>query len=198
MVWASRWSVALRAFYRQILSLTYSFFSLKLPPPACPGLVYFSEKISKQIFTSQDDVRSIVKPRHPGPPCIHRRPPGKEPLLGDFFLIQNILWLYGIMWHWSGWIVVDLFCFFMNFGCMFRLKKDFWTNLEAKMCSKPSKIDQDLDITPLKTNVCFLKIDGWFIWFISTCSFRMVPLKEEIGSFWRSYPNHSLRHLFEL
>ena len=26
MVWASRWSVALRAFYRQILSLTYSFF----------------------------------------------------------------------------------------------------------------------------------------------------------------------------
>ena len=37
MVWASRWSVALRAFYRQILSLTYSFFSLKLPPPACPG-----------------------------------------------------------------------------------------------------------------------------------------------------------------
>ena len=25
MVWASRWSVALRAFYRQILSLTYSF-----------------------------------------------------------------------------------------------------------------------------------------------------------------------------
>ena len=37
MVGASRWSVALRAFYRQILSLTYSFFSLKLPPPACPG-----------------------------------------------------------------------------------------------------------------------------------------------------------------
>ena len=37
MVWASRWSVALRAFYRQILSLTYSFLSLKLPPPACPG-----------------------------------------------------------------------------------------------------------------------------------------------------------------
>ena len=32
MVWASRWSVALRAFYRQILSLTYRFFSLKLPP----------------------------------------------------------------------------------------------------------------------------------------------------------------------
>ena len=37
MVWASRWSVALRAFYRQILSLTYSFLSLKLLPPACPG-----------------------------------------------------------------------------------------------------------------------------------------------------------------
>ena len=37
MVWASRWSVALRAFYSQILSLTYSFFSLELPPPACPG-----------------------------------------------------------------------------------------------------------------------------------------------------------------
>ena len=28
MVWASRWSVALRAFYGQILSLTYSFFPL--------------------------------------------------------------------------------------------------------------------------------------------------------------------------
>ena len=40
MVWASRWSVALRAFYRQILSLTYSFFSLKLPPPACPGTTH--------------------------------------------------------------------------------------------------------------------------------------------------------------
>ena len=39
MVWASRWSVALRTFYRQILSLTYSFFSLKLPPPACPALL---------------------------------------------------------------------------------------------------------------------------------------------------------------
>ena len=38
MVWASRWSVALRTFYRQILSLLYSsFFLLKLPPPARPG-----------------------------------------------------------------------------------------------------------------------------------------------------------------
>ena len=41
MVWASRWSVALRTFYRQILSLTYSFFSWKLPPPACPALLVF-------------------------------------------------------------------------------------------------------------------------------------------------------------
>ena len=38
MVWASRWSVALRTFYRQILSLLYIvFFLLKLPPPARPG-----------------------------------------------------------------------------------------------------------------------------------------------------------------
>ena len=38
LVWASRWSVALRTFYRQILSLLYSSFSLlKLPPPARPG-----------------------------------------------------------------------------------------------------------------------------------------------------------------
>ena len=38
MVCASRWSVALRTFYRQILSLLYSsFFLLKLPPPARPG-----------------------------------------------------------------------------------------------------------------------------------------------------------------
>ena len=35
-VWASQWLVTLCTFYRQILSLTYSFFSLKLPPPhAC-------------------------------------------------------------------------------------------------------------------------------------------------------------------
>ena len=38
-VWASQWLVALCTFYRQILSLTYSFFSLKLPPPACPALL---------------------------------------------------------------------------------------------------------------------------------------------------------------
>ena len=39
MVWVSRWSVALRAFYRQILSLLYIyifFFLLKLPPPGSP------------------------------------------------------------------------------------------------------------------------------------------------------------------
>ena len=41
MVWASRRSVALRTFYRQILSLLYSsFFLLKLPPPARPGTTY--------------------------------------------------------------------------------------------------------------------------------------------------------------
>ena len=40
MVWASRWSVALRAFYRQILSLLYRFFPLlKLPPPARAGTI---------------------------------------------------------------------------------------------------------------------------------------------------------------
>ena len=38
-VWASPWLVTLCTFYRQILSLTYSFFSLKLPPPACPALL---------------------------------------------------------------------------------------------------------------------------------------------------------------
>ena len=38
-VWASQWLVTLCTFYRQILSLTYSFFSLKLPPPACPALL---------------------------------------------------------------------------------------------------------------------------------------------------------------
>ena len=49
MVWASRWSVALRTFYRQILSLAYSFFLLKLPPPACPALlVNLYRDISKE------------------------------------------------------------------------------------------------------------------------------------------------------
>ena len=37
MVWASRWSVALRTFYRQFVSLVYNSFLLKLPPPARPG-----------------------------------------------------------------------------------------------------------------------------------------------------------------
>ena len=38
MIWASRWSLALRTFYRQILSVLYSSFPFwKLPPPACPG-----------------------------------------------------------------------------------------------------------------------------------------------------------------
>ena len=38
-VWASQWLVTLCTFYRQILSLAYSFFLLKLPPPACPALL---------------------------------------------------------------------------------------------------------------------------------------------------------------
>ena len=38
-VWASQSLVTLCAFYRQILSLTYSFSSWKLPPPACPALL---------------------------------------------------------------------------------------------------------------------------------------------------------------
>ena len=38
-VWASQWLVTLCTFYRQILSLTYSFISLKLPPPACPAVL---------------------------------------------------------------------------------------------------------------------------------------------------------------
>ena len=40
-VWASQWLVTLCTFYRQILSLTYSFCFLKLPPPACPALLVF-------------------------------------------------------------------------------------------------------------------------------------------------------------
>ena len=38
-VWASQSLVTLCTFYRQILSLTYSFSSWKLPPPACPALL---------------------------------------------------------------------------------------------------------------------------------------------------------------
>ena len=37
MVWASRLSVALRAFYRQILSLLYSSFSSETSAPGSPG-----------------------------------------------------------------------------------------------------------------------------------------------------------------
>ena len=40
-VWASQWLVTLCTFYRQILSLAYSFFLLKLPPPACPALLVY-------------------------------------------------------------------------------------------------------------------------------------------------------------
>ena len=38
MIWALRWSVALRTFYRQILSLLYSSFPFgNIRPRACPG-----------------------------------------------------------------------------------------------------------------------------------------------------------------
>ena len=60
MVWASRWSVALRAFYRQILSLTYSFFSLKLPPPACPGTTGITVRIT--ITRMKDGIASVTLP----------------------------------------------------------------------------------------------------------------------------------------
>ena len=43
-VWTSQWSVILRTFYRQILSLLYSFFFLKLPPPARPGTTCIGKK----------------------------------------------------------------------------------------------------------------------------------------------------------
>ena len=41
MVWASRWSVALRAFYRQILSLTYSFFLWNFRPRLVRALLVY-------------------------------------------------------------------------------------------------------------------------------------------------------------
>ena len=50
MVWASRWSVALRTFYRQILSLLYIFFLLKLPPPARPGTTCNYHIFGKKCF----------------------------------------------------------------------------------------------------------------------------------------------------
>jgi len=52
MVWAWRWSVALHAFYRQILSLLYTFFLLKLPPPARPGTT--CNYIYQQFYISLD------------------------------------------------------------------------------------------------------------------------------------------------
>ena len=62
MVWASRWSVALRAFYRQILSLTYSFFSLKLPPPACPALLVYIKRKSYKCIASKKHTFLFVSP----------------------------------------------------------------------------------------------------------------------------------------
>ena len=59
MVWASRWSVALRAFYRQILSLTYSFFSLKLPPPACPGTTGTATSYFPSFFGKRRNISPI-------------------------------------------------------------------------------------------------------------------------------------------
>ena len=41
MVWASRWSVALRAFYRQILSLTYRFFLWNFRPRLVRALLVY-------------------------------------------------------------------------------------------------------------------------------------------------------------
>ena len=47
-VWASQWLVTLCTFYRQILSLTYGFCFLKLPPPACPALLVYVISSSTQ------------------------------------------------------------------------------------------------------------------------------------------------------
>ena len=70
MVWASRWSVALRAFYRQILSLTYSFFLWNFRPRLVRALlvcwymavaqrvqyqVYHPKGFRKQIGSAEQD-----------------------------------------------------------------------------------------------------------------------------------------------
>ncbi len=52
-VWALHWFVSLRTFYRQILSLLYSSFPSKLPPPARPGTTckYHIFSIISSFFT---------------------------------------------------------------------------------------------------------------------------------------------------
>ena len=50
-VWASQWLVTLCTFHRQILSLAYSLFSLKLLPPVCPALfVYVYDAMLVYVF----------------------------------------------------------------------------------------------------------------------------------------------------
>ena len=50
MVWAWRWSVALRAFYRQILSLLYTFFSSETSAPGSPGNYLYTYLINLCLF----------------------------------------------------------------------------------------------------------------------------------------------------
>ena len=51
MVWAWRWSVALRTFYRQILALLYTFFSSETSAPGSPGnYLYTATPYTAQTF----------------------------------------------------------------------------------------------------------------------------------------------------
>ena len=43
MIWASRWSVALRTFYRQILSVLYSSFPLETSAPGLSGYYWYTD-----------------------------------------------------------------------------------------------------------------------------------------------------------
>ena len=74
-VWASPWLVTLCTFYRQILSLTYSFFLLKLPPPACPALLVHLRNPWNQELPWVQPLDATSPTQHPTPtPCHRGRP----------------------------------------------------------------------------------------------------------------------------
>ena len=73
-VWASHRLVALRAFYRQMPSWAYSFFPLKLPPPACEAVLV--GLYTKRMGVNPTGTCFFLCPQKKPPPL-----PGQEILL---------------------------------------------------------------------------------------------------------------------
>ena len=75
MIWASRWSVALRTFYRQILSLLYSCFLLEASAPGLSGHYWYTNKANTGILFHRILTDSPLWIRH----SVEMRSPNQAP-----------------------------------------------------------------------------------------------------------------------